>query len=118
MNMDLVFEISDLALWVTKNEFKDDIAVEKTLLEIIQKGVRVYEDHTGEELDRRYRLLLEQQLDGLRRPGDLGPGAVRRHGGTLFHPRQRAPLRDGGQQRQGFYRDRRGGARIYALHGL
>ena len=52
MNMDLLFEISDLALWVTRNEFTDDIAVEKALVKIIQKGVRVCEDHTGEELDR------------------------------------------------------------------
>ena len=55
-----------------------------------------------EELDGRHRLLLDQQLDGLRGPVDLGAGAVHRDGRALLHPRQRAPLRHGASKDKDF----------------
>jgi hypothetical protein len=71
-----------------------------------------------ERLLRNDGSIAQEMIRSLRRAVDLGAGAVRRHGGALFHPRQRAPLRHGGQQGQGVHRDRGRGARLYALHGL
>jgi hypothetical protein len=52
MTLDLAYEISELALCITDVHYgHDDRAIEHHLLEIIQKGVQAYEDHTGKELD-------------------------------------------------------------------
>ena len=55
MNVKLVLQIADLALSAAERHLvgtsKHDLAVGETLLEIIRKGVEVYEQHTGEPLD-------------------------------------------------------------------
>ncbi len=50
---DLILQIFNLALAVAKNQFAADDRgfVEKALLEIIRKGIRAYEEHTGRALD-------------------------------------------------------------------
>src|SRR6266508_5341301 len=42
----------------------------------------------GQALARRHRLVLEQQLDALRRRVNIGAALGRRHGRALFHPRR------------------------------
>jgi hypothetical protein len=55
MNTDLVFEILDLALSLAEAQVHEasstDLAIDKTLLEILQKGVTAYKQHAGELLD-------------------------------------------------------------------
>ena len=55
MNVNLVIEIATLALAIadrqTGRNLKGDPFYEETLLEIIQKAARAYEDHTGKPLD-------------------------------------------------------------------
>ena len=55
MNVNLVIEIATLALAIadrqTNRNLKGDTFYEESLLEIIQKAARAYEDHTGEPLD-------------------------------------------------------------------
>ena len=67
---------------------------------------------------RGYRFLLDQQFDDLRGAIDLGAGDVCRHGRPLLHPRQRAPVRYGGEPRQGFCRDRGRDPRLCAVHAM
>lgn len=51
MTLDLAYEISGLAQCIEAQYGHDDAAVEHTLLQIIEKGIQAYEDHTGKELD-------------------------------------------------------------------
>ncbi|PYR97096.1 MAG: hypothetical protein DMG15_29270 [Acidobacteria bacterium] len=54
MNLQLMFDIAKLALSIadTHLEGKDhDASVEARLVQIIQTGVRAYQQHTGEPLD-------------------------------------------------------------------
>ena len=50
MNSDLIFELVELAISLAHTHL-DSGDVEQTLLDIIEKGVQAYEDHTGEKLD-------------------------------------------------------------------
>jgi hypothetical protein len=52
LNLDLIFEISDLALAVLRNQKGEtrDTFVEDTLLQIIDAAEEAYEQHTGEPL--------------------------------------------------------------------
>jgi hypothetical protein len=47
---DLIFELVELAISLAHAEL-DSEGVEPMLLDIIQKAVQAYEDHTGEKLD-------------------------------------------------------------------
>ena len=55
MSIDLLIEIADLALAISRRQIdrnvKGDPFFELTLLQLIQKAVRAYEDHTGQPLD-------------------------------------------------------------------
>jgi hypothetical protein len=50
MKSDLIFELVELAISLAQAEI-DSGNVEQTLLDIVQKGVQAYEDHTGEQFD-------------------------------------------------------------------
>jgi hypothetical protein len=49
MNLDLVFEIIDLALSLLKGK---DANIAAVLVKIIQKGAQAYKAHTGQPLDQ------------------------------------------------------------------
>lgn len=55
MNIDVAFEIVDLALSLAKSEsggdVQSDIALGEILSEIIQTAAQAYRDHMGEPLD-------------------------------------------------------------------
>ena len=50
MKPSLIFELVDLAISLARTQL-DAGDVERTLLDIIQKGVQAYQNHTGEPLD-------------------------------------------------------------------
>jgi hypothetical protein len=55
MNTKIVFEIAELALAVAKaqtgGKLQEDVALAGTLLNIVQKAVQAYQQHTGERID-------------------------------------------------------------------
>jgi hypothetical protein len=55
MNPNVVWEIADLALTLAKTQasgtVQQDAVLAATLLQIIEKAVQAYQDHTGEPLD-------------------------------------------------------------------
>ena len=54
MNLDLIMEISDLALSLVGNALHGSQTAESVtsaLLQILQKGEQAYEQHTGQALD-------------------------------------------------------------------
>jgi hypothetical protein len=54
MNIDLILEITDLALGLVNNVLsgtQNAASVTSVLLQILQKAVQVYEQHTGQTLD-------------------------------------------------------------------
>jgi len=50
MKPNLIFDLVELAVSLAQSQL-DGTDVERTLLDIIEKGVQAYEDHTGEVLD-------------------------------------------------------------------
>jgi hypothetical protein len=48
--MNTIYQLVDLALSLAQSEL-DGADFERTMLDIIQKGVRVYQDQTGKPLD-------------------------------------------------------------------
>ena len=74
--------------------------------------------HPRQTRDGRHRLLLDQQLDGLRGAVDHRAGDVHRDGRALFHPRQRAPLRPVRQQGQGLHHHRGCRARLHTVQTM
>jgi hypothetical protein len=55
MNTGLIFDILKLALSLAEAQMKgtapQNLALDETLLEIVQKGAEAYQQHTGEALD-------------------------------------------------------------------
>jgi len=55
MNIDVAFEIVELALFLAKRQasgdVQSDVNLADTLSAIVQTAARAYQDHTGEALD-------------------------------------------------------------------
>ncbi len=50
MNTDLIFELVEMAVSLAESQFSGT-ELARTLLDIVQRGVDAYEEHTGTSLD-------------------------------------------------------------------